>query len=148
SAAQRIRYPALAAVLDDAQKRILRLELVEHLRRPVRGAVVDHDDFVRLGARTERVVAQLDEQRKILGLVLGRHQDRYGSPCGRRCGMQALDAHTRFLILAESTPSCSRYLRPCAARSERRPAREAPRWPGPSGGSWGLRRSRAWKSYP
>src|SRR5688500_8444813 len=102
----------------DAKKRVLLLELAQHLRRRVGRSIVDYHDLVaRRDVGPERERRLLHEQRQVLGFILGRNEHRHVDD--RSCREPSTESrelflehggHTRFRIRADSTPSWSRYL--------------------------------------
>src|SRR6185436_13259200 len=83
--------------------------------------VVDHDYFVAIWLAGENCLRLFHEQREVLGFVLRGNEDAdIGVTRQRLKRLATLEAlrrislwhgrHTRFRILAERTPSWSRYL--------------------------------------
>src|SRR5947209_11703972 len=95
----------LAAVRDHAHERVFDRELAQRLGGGVAAAVVDDHHFAAVRQRQQGLARLAYEFRKILGFVLGGHEDAHlGS--GRPRG----EAHSRLRMRAGRMLSWSRYL--------------------------------------
>ena len=82
---------------------VLPLQLAQHPRALVAGAVVHDHHFEGKPGGRECLGAEPDELGKVGGLVLGRYEDADIQRLGGK-------GHTRFRIRAGRIPSWSRYL--------------------------------------
>src|SRR5437868_4235168 len=119
--AERVSDPASARMSHRLKKRVFRSETLQDAPRIVDGSVVDYDHLIAMGRGSKCDLRLLHEQRKILRFVLGRDENTNIRTTRHRLKrLAALEAlrrislghgcHTRFRILAERTPSWSRYL--------------------------------------
>jgi len=96
--AERIGDAPLPPVRDHPQKGVLALQIPQHPRALVAGAVVHDHDFVGEPGWAEGLGAKPDELGEVGGLVLGRHEDADIQRLGRK-------GHTRFRMRAGRIPS-------------------------------------------
>jgi hypothetical protein len=119
SGAQGLGYSAPGPMARRGKERIRPRERLEDGPGVVHGSVINDDHFVHAGVLLEDGRRLLHEERKICRFVLGRNENTHhwtrtsdiccqGVVSRRRFGSHG--RHTRLRILADKTPSWSRYL--------------------------------------